>query len=180
VIPSLKKNIAENYFLENDFINLSSLNANRSFNQYAIAVIETTVKIIPLLLFRNIMCKSISLNQEVSNQLLRDTNVFQKKLHHKSTMSSRRRVIKFLVDYAARAGQRVGYEWLIPNRLSTIQIGGLTNSSRQTCCTLLNDLKRQNLVHFNRKKILIRDLEKLENLAYTSNHSIHKSVYQKA
>jgi len=76
VIPSLKKNIAENYFLENDFINLSSLNANRSFNQYAIAVIETTVKIIPLLLFRNIMCKSISLNQEVSNQLLRDTNVF--------------------------------------------------------------------------------------------------------
>jgi len=95
-------------------------------------------------------------------------------------MSSRRRVIKFLVDYAARAGQRVGYEWLIPNRLSTIQIGGLTNSSRQTCCTLLNDLKRQNLVHFNRKKILIRDLEKLENLAYTSNHSIHKSVYQKA
>ncbi|MFO0506467.1 MAG: helix-turn-helix domain-containing protein, partial [Chryseotalea sp.] len=37
----------------------------------------------------------------------------------------------------------------------------LTGTSRQTVTTVLNELKEKNLINFDRKKILIRDLEKL-------------------
>ncbi|MFN6090439.1 MAG: helix-turn-helix domain-containing protein [Cyclobacteriaceae bacterium] len=37
----------------------------------------------------------------------------------------------------------------------------MTGTSRQTVTTILNDLKEKNLINFDRKRILVRDLEKL-------------------
>ncbi|WP_040497599.1 Crp/Fnr family transcriptional regulator [Fulvivirga imtechensis] len=75
---------------------------------------------------------------------------------------ARTRIIDFLKDAAAWKGKKVGFETMIPTKLTHKDIANLTGTSRQTVTTILNELKEKNLINFDRKKILIRDLEKLQ------------------
>lgn len=74
---------------------------------------------------------------------------------------ARERIIDFLVDTAGKEGRRVGYETLVKHYLTQQEIANLTGTSRQTVTSVLNDLRKSNLIYFNRNSILIRDLEKL-------------------
>ncbi|HEY4653495.1 MAG TPA: helix-turn-helix domain-containing protein, partial [Cyclobacteriaceae bacterium] len=46
-------------------------------------------------------------------------------------------------------------------KLTHKDIAALTGTSRQTVTTILNELKDRNLIYFDRRKILIRDLDRL-------------------
>lgn len=74
---------------------------------------------------------------------------------------ARTRIIEFLKDAAAWKGKKVGFETMIPTKLTHKDIASLTGTSRQTVTTILNELKDANLINFDRRKILIRDLETL-------------------
>lgn len=74
---------------------------------------------------------------------------------------ARTRIIEFLKDTAARRGRRVGYEMLLKHSLTQQDIANITGTSRQTVTAVLNDLRKSNLIYFNRKSILIRDMAKL-------------------
>lgn len=75
---------------------------------------------------------------------------------------ARARIIDFLKDSALRTGRRVGFELLLKHCLTQQDIANITGTSRQTVTSVLNDLKKENLIHFNRRTILIRDVENLE------------------
>jgi CRP/FNR family transcriptional regulator, cyclic AMP receptor protein len=75
---------------------------------------------------------------------------------------ARTRIIEFLKDAAAWKGKKVGFETMIPTKLTHKDIANLTGTSRQTVTTILNELKEANLINFDRRKILIRDLDKLK------------------
>jgi len=74
---------------------------------------------------------------------------------------SRTRIIEYLLNQAKKKGQRVGYETLIKKMLTHQEISNFTATSRQTVTTVLNELRDKNILTFNRKRLLIRDLEKL-------------------
>jgi CRP-like cAMP-binding protein len=74
---------------------------------------------------------------------------------------SRTRIIDFLLDLGERKGQRVGYEVLVRRFLTHQEIANLTATSRQTVTTVLNDLRNKNILTFNRRRLLIRDMEQL-------------------
>ena len=74
---------------------------------------------------------------------------------------ARERIIEFLVDTAGKEGRRVGYETLVKHHLTQQDIANITGTSRQTVTSVFNDLRKSNLIYFNRNSILIRDLEKL-------------------
>ncbi len=74
---------------------------------------------------------------------------------------ARERIIEFLKESAQKQGKRIGYEMLIRHCLTQQDIANLTGTSRQTVTSVLNDLKKSNLIYFNRRSILIRDLGKL-------------------
>ena len=74
---------------------------------------------------------------------------------------ARERIIEFLVETAGKEGRRVGYETLVKHHLTQQDIANLTGTSRQTVTSVFNDLKKSNLIYFNRNSILIRDVEKL-------------------
>jgi CRP-like cAMP-binding protein len=75
---------------------------------------------------------------------------------------SRSRIVEFLVTLVKNKGQRVGYEWVVRQFLTHQEIANLTATSRQTVTTTLNDLRYKKLLTFNRSRLLVRDLEKLE------------------
>ena len=75
---------------------------------------------------------------------------------------SRSRIVEYLVDLVKKSGQRVGYEWVVRKFITHQEIANLTATSRQTVTTVLNELRANNLLTFNRKRLLVRDLENLE------------------
>ncbi|MBL7805781.1 MAG: Crp/Fnr family transcriptional regulator [Saprospiraceae bacterium] len=95
--------------------------------------------------------------QYLSNRLQR----VEERLASLVLKDARERIIDFLVDTAGKEGRRVGYETLVKHCLTQQEIANLTGTSRQTVTSVLNDLRKSNLIYFNRNSILIRDLEKL-------------------
>ena len=75
---------------------------------------------------------------------------------------ARTRIIEFLLDAAQWKGRKVGFETMIPTSLTHKDIAQLTGTSRQTVTTILNELKDENIINFNRRQILIRDLSLLK------------------
>jgi len=75
---------------------------------------------------------------------------------------ARARIIDFLVDAANKRGKRIGVdETLVKHSLTQQDIANITGTSRQTVTSVLNELKKMNLIHFNRRSILIRDMANL-------------------
>jgi len=105
-------------------------------------------------------------NRELSFKVLKLIGLRLMKLDRKLELlvfkDARTRIIEFLKDAASWKGKKVGYETMIPTRLTHKDIASLTGTSRQTVTTILNELKERNLINFDRKKILIRDLGNLK------------------
>jgi CRP-like cAMP-binding protein len=86
----------------------------------------------------------------------------EKRLESLVFKDSRSRIIEFLLDLNEKKGQRVGYEWVVRKFLTHQEIANFTATSRQTVTTVLNELKSKNLLTFNRKRLLLRDLDKIK------------------
>ncbi len=87
----------------------------------------------------------------------------EKRLEALVFKDSRSRIVEFLVDLNEQKGQRAGYEWIVRNFITHQEIANLTATSRQTVTTVLNELKNKNIITFNRKRLLIRDLDLLKD-----------------
>ena len=75
---------------------------------------------------------------------------------------SRSRIVEYLIELVSKSGQRVGYEWVVRKFITHQEIANLTATSRQTVTTVLNELRSDNLITFNRKRLLVRDLDMLK------------------
>lgn len=111
------------------------------------------------------MQKLMSTNKELSFKIYKLIGIRLRKLERKLESlvfkDARTRIIEFLKDAATWKGKRVGFETMISTKLTHADIASLTGTSRQTVTTILNELRDKNLINFDRRKILIRDLEKL-------------------
>jgi CRP-like cAMP-binding protein len=85
----------------------------------------------------------------------------ESKLESMVFKDARARIIEFLRESADNVGRKVGFETLIKHALTQQDIANITGTSRQTVTAVLNELRKENLIHFNRRNILIRDLSKL-------------------
>ena len=105
-------------------------------------------------------------NKELSFKILKLIGLRIMKLERKLELlvfkDARTRIVEFLKDAAAWKGKKVGFETMIQTSLTHKDIASLTGTSRQTVTTILNELKERNLINFNRKQILIRDVESLQ------------------
>ena len=105
-------------------------------------------------------------NKELSFSLIKLLGLRLFKLQRKFDLlvfkDTRTRVIEFLKDAAEWKGKKVGSETLIMTPLTHKDIAKLVGLSRQSVTTILNDLKSENRIYFDRKRILIRDLATLQ------------------
>ncbi|MEL6866785.1 MAG: Crp/Fnr family transcriptional regulator [Bacteroidota bacterium] len=76
--------------------------------------------------------------------------------------NSRQRITNYLKSLLLNFGRPVGYEHYLKTKLTHEEIAKLTNTSRQTVTTVFNHLKKQNIIHYNRSGILVRDMEQLK------------------
>jgi len=91
------------------------------------------------------------------NRLMRAEN----KLESLIFKDARTRIVDFIKDSVERRGRRVGFEMLLKHQLTHQDIANITCTSRQTVTLVLNELKKSDLIYFNRGKILVRDMAAL-------------------
>ncbi|MFT4750135.1 MAG: CRP/FNR family cyclic AMP-dependent transcriptional regulator [Bdellovibrionota bacterium] len=82
----------------------------------------------------------------------------EQRLENLMFKTSRCRITEFLHHLAETRGRTVGYEREVRDMLTHKEIADLTGTSRQTVNTVLNDLRRQNILTFDRKRMLVRDM----------------------
>lgn len=111
--------------------------------------------------FKELIQENQILNLRVTKILGQKLKKIEKKLESLIFLDARTRIVEFLREMAEENGQRVGYETLVHNSLTHLDIAKLTATSRQTVTTVLNELREQNQIYFDRKRILIRDLATL-------------------
>lgn len=75
---------------------------------------------------------------------------------------ARTRIVDFIREMAQENGKPVGDEILIRHVFTHQDIANLTASSRQVVTTVLNELRDQNLINFERKRILVRNIHQLK------------------
>lgn len=111
--------------------------------------------------FRRLMRKNFDLTNRVmatfGNRLVSAEN----KLESIIFKDARTRIIDFIKDAIEKRGRRVGYEMLLRHSLTHQDIANITCTSRQTVTLVLNELKKSDLIYFNRGRILVRDMTKL-------------------
>jgi len=133
-------------------------------NEFAQAMEKTYICALPLNNVQSLMCDNqkfgLQITQMIGNKLVKT----QRRLESLVFKDARARIIEFLRDLAVERGQRVGYETLVKKFFTHQEIANLTGTSRQTVTTVLNELREQNHIYFDRRKLLVRDLKQLEQM----------------
>lgn len=140
-----------------------SLYGQKNHNSLAQALDrQTHIVRIPATALRHLMMQdakvAVQLFDYVGNRLTKNEN----RLESIIAEDARTRVINFLKENASLYGNKVGFnELLLKHNFTQQDIADFTGTSRQTVTTILNDLKRSNVIAMNRRRILIRDVEQL-------------------
>lgn len=112
--------------------------------------------------FKKLMARNAQLSITILSLLGTRLRNAERRLEALIFKDARTRIIDFLKDSVSKRGKRIGYEVLLKHSMTQQDIANITGTSRQTVTSVLNDLKKSDLIHFNRRSILIRDLARLE------------------
>ncbi len=68
----------------------------------------------------------------------------------------------FLLEWIEKEGKQDGNHWIIDNYLTHEDIAQIICTSRQTASKLLKTFEKSNIIEYNRKHIVIKDVTKLK------------------
>ncbi len=147
----------------------SSLIGEEKRRDFAIALEETTVCAVTLEEMKSLMRDHSALGLFLLRIMGSRMLEMEQRLESLVFKDSRSRVVEFLVQLGQRKGKRVGFETLVPRFMTHQEIANLTATSRQTVTTILNELRNKNILTFNRRRLLIRDMEQLAREASSTD-----------
>jgi CRP/FNR family transcriptional regulator, cyclic AMP receptor protein len=156
------KEMLEDYLKEGEMFNCGALFQQGQKDLWAEAMTHpTALKKIPVRQLRQAMNTNALLYEDVMASVSASLGRTRERLRRLTLLSSRRRVIHFLAHHVEAAGRRVGYEYVIKPLMTHQQIGNIAGTSRQTATTVMNELRRQGIIHFTRSYLIVRDMDAL-------------------
>lgn len=129
---------------------------------YAIAVEDTQLCAVSSIEMKELIKDHSALSMFFMKMMGSKVIEMENRLESLVFKDSRSRIVEYLVDLVEKNGQRVGYEWVVRNFITHQEIANLTATSRQTVTTVLNELRNGEIITFNRKRLLVRDVDKLK------------------
>jgi len=129
---------------------------------YALAIEETSLCVVSADEMKNMIKDHSSLSMFFMKMMGSKVIEMENRLESLVFKDSRSRIVEYLVELVEKNGQRVGYEWVVRNFITHQEIANLTATSRQTVTTVLNELRSDEILTFNRKRLLVRDIDKLK------------------
>lgn len=162
VIKEGKKEIIKKIARPGDMIGLCGLGKTHEYCEEAMTL--TSVELIKyhISTVEASLKKDPKLSFQFNQFMIDELHVMDQRIRSMAFENARERVVNCLLHLVEKEGERLGYEYLIRNALTHQELAGLTATSRQTVTSVLNELKDQGLIKFNRQRILINDLSSLE------------------
>jgi len=130
---------------------------------YALAIEKTSLCVVSSEEMKNMIKDHSSLSMFFMKMMGSKVIEMENRLESLVFKDSRSRIIEYLAELVEKNGQRVGYEWVVRNFITHQEIANLTATSRQTVTTVLNELRSGEILTFNRKRLLVRDIDKLKS-----------------
>lgn len=123
----------------------------------AVEIIRVPVKILKELINRN-PDVGLKMIEKLGERISRS----EKRLERLVFDDARTRIIDFLLEQAKKNGKKFADETLIRHGFTHQDMANITGTSRQLVTIVLNELKKENLINFDRTSILIRDVDQLK------------------
>ncbi len=144
------------------FGELAIIDENGKRRDFAYAMEKTITCVLTIQEIKSLMREYNGFNLFMMQIMGRRVLDMEKRLESLVFKDSRSRIVEYLYNLGLNKGQRVGYEMLVRKFTTHQEIANLTATSRQTVTTVLNELRNKNVLTFNRKRLLIRDMELLK------------------
>ncbi len=157
-----KKDIIKYVVREGNFFGESCLTGDAHRRDFAYAMDEfVQVLEMDVTMVLTVMRNNFAFAQSLLHFLGERLRYTENQLENVVLKDSKSRIMEFLHQMGIEQGRRVGFETLVKHNMTHQDIADLTGTSRQMVTAVLNQLKRSNVLYFNRKKILFRDLSTL-------------------
>jgi CRP-like cAMP-binding protein len=147
-----------------DVFGEDSILGNQKRKDFAMAAESTVLAILTQEEFGTLVKKHSSLSVLMMQIMGTRVSEMEDRLESLVFKDSKTRILDFLISSVEKKGQRIGYEWVLRNFITHQDIASLTSTSRQSVTMILNELRNDNIIQFDRKRLLVRDLEKLKSL----------------
>ncbi len=131
---------------------------------YAIALDECLICAISKDDFRRFVEENPELNRRITKLIGFKLRKFSERIEELVFKDAQQRVISFLFSLAKNYGKHIGEEIVVKPFLTHQDIAELTACSRQTVNSILTDLREQGYIKFDRRKLIIQNKSKLEEL----------------
>ncbi len=163
------KELLEDYVYQGALINWTALTGQPKAGQMAKALVDGTIILkIPVSQFRRVMNEEVQIQRSLYKCINASLHRTQRRLNELILYNSRQRLIRFFAEDVRKRGTRIGYEYLVRPMLIHQDIAQITHTSRQTATAVLNELRSLRILDFDRKKMIIRNLDGLLELADTA------------
>ena len=123
---------------------------------------EVEVLRLPVNILKELINKNPDVGLRMIEKLGERITRSEKRLERLVFDDARTRIIDFLHEQAQKNGKKFADETLIRHGFTHQDMANITGTSRQLVTIVLNELKRENLINFDRNSILIRDLDQLK------------------
>ena len=129
---------------------------------FAYVMETTTMCILDINEMRSLMKEHGPLSMMVMKIIGNRAINMERRLESLVFKDSRTRIVEFLYNLALEKGKKVGFEREVRKFITHQEIANLTATSRQTVTTVLNELRNDNILIFDRRRMLVRDMDKLK------------------
>jgi CRP-like cAMP-binding protein len=131
---------------------------------YATAMDECLICAISKEDFKKFIEANPEINLKITKLIGFKLKKFSKRVEDLVFRNAEQRVISFLLDLSESIGKRIGSEIFIKPFFTHKEIAELTACSRQTVNSVLTGLREKKIVNFDRKKLIIKEKDKLKKL----------------
>lgn len=170
ITSSNGKTLTKEIIYDQDIFGENIFTKNPITQENAETMTDTVLFKIPVHIFEQLAINNPAFANQVMAIILSKLQSIENRLQNFVFCKAKERIIDFIYRTGVRHGIKIGLnECLISHGISHKEIAFLTDTSRQTVARILNELKRENFIHYGSRKsskILIRDLSLLQNYAH--------------
>ena len=167
VLAENQKLLTKDIIYENGIFGENIFSSNDETREFAETMMDTKLYKIPVIIFRQLVTQNSLFANTIMNIILTKLQIIEERLQSFVFCKAKERIVDFIYRTGLRKGIKIGIkECLIDHGMSHKEIAYMTDTSRQTVARILNELKKEDYIHYGShksSKILIRDMAVMQH-----------------